>query len=282
MSKKPPVFIEKAAILRRALAKADQDSVSREQLKSFRAMPSNHGKEQGPFGQPSGLPTKGNLDAWSGRAEYHGAHAQRGPVAPRPQVESALTVLLRQQQAAEAAQVEAQKAIEEYRRAEAAHLSQQRAQLPLEDRLSLMPNLSNPKRDFLRQHPSFIDNPDIEAAHWQALDAGHADDSPEYFAHVAKQLDRLAPKPTAPESGTPRPPQPRGPVVSAPVSRDSISISTGRPVDTKITLTPAQREAAKFSMPGVAPEIAEREYAKNLIRLEQARRAGLLQNGEGR
>jgi hypothetical protein len=70
--------------------------------------------------------------------------------------------------------------------------------------------------------------------------------------------------------------------VSAPVSRDSISISTGRPVDTKITLTPEQREEAKFSMPGVAPEIAEREYAKNLIRLEQARRAGLLQNGDGR
>jgi hypothetical protein len=113
------------------------------------------------------------------------------PVAASPErpQESILASLLRQQQAAEAAQAEAQRAIEEYRRAQHAHLMQQQAQIPLEDRLALMPNLSTAKRDFLRQHPSFIDNPDIERAHWQALDAGHADDSPEYFAHVAKQLD---------------------------------------------------------------------------------------------
>jgi hypothetical protein len=41
-------------------------------------MPSNHGKEQGPFGQPSGLSKAGNIAAWSGRAEVHGAQAERG------------------------------------------------------------------------------------------------------------------------------------------------------------------------------------------------------------
>jgi hypothetical protein len=208
--------------------------------------------------------------------------AARGQFKVDPSAENALSVLLKQAQAAEEAQIEAQKAVEEYRRAQAAHMMEQQAKLPLEERLALLPDLTEAKRQFVRAHPEMLDNPANGALHFQALDLGHADDSPEYFAHIEKGLAaNKVEKPTPQPQPKPQSREPRGPTVSAPVSRESISISTGRPVDTKIRLTPEQREAARFTMPGVPAAEAERVYAQNLLRLEQAKRAGLLQNGNG-
>jgi hypothetical protein len=213
------------------------------------------------------------------------------PVKPQiePQAESALSVLLRQAQAAEAAQAEAQKAVEEYRRAQHAHLLQQQARLPLEDRLAQMTNLSPAKKDFIRQHPEILDRPDSGQLHFGALDSGAIEDSPEYFARLEEGLaaDRPESRPQAAEQAAPRPqPQPRpasGPVVSAPVHRESISYSTGRPVEgSKITLTPAEREAAHFSMPGIPKAEAEKAYAQNMLRMRQMKANGLLQDGGNR
>jgi hypothetical protein len=66
-----------AAHLKRALAKAD-DSATSEQLDALRKLPANHGREFGPWHQPSGLSRKNNVDAWSARASHHGQQAQRG------------------------------------------------------------------------------------------------------------------------------------------------------------------------------------------------------------
>jgi hypothetical protein len=200
-----------------------------------------------------------------------------------PQAErSALVAALKAAQEADAKAAEYQQAQEAYRRAQLAHELQQRAQLPLEERLALLPDLTEAKRQFIRAYPEMIDDPANGALHFQALDRGHADDSDSYFAFIEAGLKAKneRPKPTAPMI-EPKPPQPRV-VVAAPVSREAISITSGQPVTSKITLTPEQREAAKFSMPGIPAAEAERRYAANLIRLEQARRAGLLQNGDGR
>ena len=56
--------------------------------------------------------------------------------------------------------------------------------------------------------------------------------------------------------------------MSAPVSRDAPNLSTGRPQSRTITLSPAQRDAARIS------GISETEYAKNLIRLNELKAQG--------
>jgi hypothetical protein len=214
-----------------------------------------------------------------------------------PQAESALTVLLRQTQEAEAKAAEWQKAQEELRRTQAAMLMAQRAQLPLEDRLSMMPNLSDAKRSFIRNHPEILDRPDSGTLHFGALDLGIPEDSPAYFNHIENGLAaNNAEKPfTAGPLAIERPaivqqakelakqqPRSSGPVVSAPVSRDSISISTGKPLDTRVRLTAEQREIAHLSMPGIPKAEAEKAYAKNLLKMQTMKAGGLLQDGDGR
>jgi hypothetical protein len=67
-----------AAHLKRALAQAD-NSATTEQLDALKKTPTNHGREFGPWHQPSGLSiNKANIDAWSARAEHHGRQARLG------------------------------------------------------------------------------------------------------------------------------------------------------------------------------------------------------------
>jgi hypothetical protein len=80
MNKPKPPFkgARQAAHLKRALAAAD-DSATTEQLDALKKMPANHGREFGPWHQPSGLSiNKANIDAWSARAEHHGKMARVG------------------------------------------------------------------------------------------------------------------------------------------------------------------------------------------------------------
>ena len=58
--------------------------------------------------------------------------------------------------------------------------------------------------------------------------------------------------------------------MSAPVSRDSPSLATGRPTGGPVRLTPAQQEAARFS------GISEQEYARQLVKMERMKAAGEL------
>jgi hypothetical protein len=61
-----------------------------------------------------------------------------------------------------------------------------------------------------------------------------------------------------------------------------LSISTGQPLTSKITLTPEQRQAAHYSMPNLPKDQAEKVYAQNLLRMQSMKAQGLLQNGDGR
>jgi hypothetical protein len=75
-------------------------------------------------------------------------------------------------------------------------------------------------------------------------------------------------------------PRQRSMPVSAPVSRDSPSISTGRPqsIGTSVTLSAAEREIARdsFSDPSMSVEDRERLYAMNKRKMLLARANGTL------
>jgi hypothetical protein len=61
--------------------------------------------------------------------------------------------------------------------------------------------------------------------------------------------------------------------VSAPVSREVPSYSGGQ-APMRVTLTPAQREIARNCRPDLSPREAEALYARNCMRLNQAKREG--------
>jgi len=62
--------------------------------------------------------------------------------------------------------------------------------------------------------------------------------------------------------------------VSAPVSREIASPSTGRSTPQKVTLTAEERDIARQSMPGTDPGEAERIYAQQKLRLQEAKKQG--------
>jgi hypothetical protein len=89
----------------------------------------------------------------------------------------------------------------------------------------------------------------------------------------------------SPEEPMPAPARPmreprRGIQYSAPISRDSPSVATGRPASfaTSVTLSPAEREVARtsFSDPSMSIEERERLYAKNKLLMLQRRANGTL------
>jgi len=60
--------------------------------------------------------------------------------------------------------------------------------------------------------------------------------------------------------------------VSAPVSRETPSMSTGKPTSTRVTLTPAQRQAARDA------GVDEVTYARGVMELENRKKAGYYTN----
>ena len=134
---------------------------------------------------------------------------------------------------------------------------------PVEAQIESMTHLSVKQRDWLRNHRDAMTdqakNAYLGAAHWDAIRAGHAQDSEGYFAALEEKLGyRQATAPT----------ERRSPPVSAPVSRESPSLSTGKPTTSRIELTPAQREAARIS------GVDEFTYAKNLMKLNDLKKNG--------
>jgi len=86
--------------------------------------------------------------------------------------------------------------------------------------------------------------------------------APSPAAGLAKEMEERAQEP-------PRPPEkPKRVMVSAPVSREVPTSTTGRRAPAKITLTPTEVEHARVS--GVSVE----EYAKQKLRLAAVRASG--------
>ena len=133
--------------------------------------------------------------------------------------------------------------------------------------------INDAEKDWLRIHKDYLTEPRknarLGAAHYDAEDAGHRRGSEGYFQFIEKRLGLR--EPVKKEEAEPE--TRRSPTVAAPVSRDNISTTTGKPSTTKVTLTPQEREAAKIA------GIDEIEYARQKIILEQAKLEG--RYGEG-
>lgn len=126
---------------------------------------------------------------------------------------------------------------------------------------------------WLRSHPEYLRDPrknaKLQALHWDVLDEGHKPFSKEYFESVEVHLGmRDAPETERDdddEEGVA--PKRKGPVVSAPVTRDPPG--NNRPTrPSEVRLTKAQAEAAKLA------GITESEYSKQLLKMGKLKDEG--------
>jgi hypothetical protein len=140
---------------------------------------------------------------------------------------------------------------------------------PFEAYVSQFPQVT---ANWLRSHSEYVrdqrKNVRLQGAHFDAVEAGKTVNTPEYLEFIEEKLGlRQTDDDTDPDP-------PRRTPVSAPVSRDIPSPSTGRSVPSKVTLTPDEREAARFSFPDTEPGEAERLYAQQKLRLMQEKANG--------
>lgn len=142
---------------------------------------------------------------------------------------------------------------------------------PIERTLAQM-QVPDKAKDWLRSHTEFITdqrkNAKITAAHWDVVEAGHAAYSPSYFEDLEVRLGLRQRQDDTTDHEADEPTPRRNQQVSAPVTRDAPSPSTGKPVTTRITLSPEQREAAR------AAGVDELTYARNLIKLNELKKNG--------
>ena len=136
----------------------------------------------------------------------------------------------------------------------------------IEEYIDQIPNLLQSQRDWLKEHPETMTdqrvNMRLQAAHIEAEDMKYRPGTKQYFKHIEQRLGYAEPEEEEEEMAkTP---------VAAPPSKTATSPSTGRPTSSKITLTPEQREMAALS------NVDEVTYAKNLQRMQQAKRDGLI------
>lgn len=142
----------------------------------------------------------------------------------------------------------------------------------VEQMLSTMPGLLEKEREYIRKHPESLTNPAnqrrLEVAFLDAQQRGLERGSDDYFKLFDERLGyQQRPTPREEEMSTENnePPMP-----AAPVSRN---VPGQHESDTRVVLTPQQREAAKWA------GIDEFEYAKGLVKLRNAKKDGLLQQG---
>lgn len=122
-------------------------------------------------------------------------------------------------------------------------------------------NLPDTAKTWLKGHRDYVTDPrknaKIQALHWDIVDEGHEAFSTTYFESMERHLGLREPVQQQPQ---------KGPIVSAPVSRDVPGTVASKP--SQIRLSAAQREAAKIS------GVSEVDYAKNLIKFEQEKAVG--------
>lgn len=147
---------------------------------------------------------------------------------------------------------------------------------PLEAHIAQLPDLA---KNWIRGHREYMENQDknmdLQMAHLKAMKAKITPYTQSYIEFVEEELGLRQKKVTTdddPEDDPPEPP--RRVSVSAPVSREVVSPSTGRATPQKITLTAEEREMARLSMPNVDPGEAEKIYAQEKLKLQRLKAQG--------
>jgi len=171
------------------------------------------------------------------------------------------------------------------------HIAAQAA-TPLEQQLEQIAGLSVAQKAYLRVRPHALTRPDVlQAAHHYALQNQVPIDSPTYFQILDHALNLygnvpFTTPPTASPTETPthepRPaPMPQATddsysphIASAPPSRSEYAGSMPPPdaSNSRVTLSAAEREVAALS------GVSEVEYAKNKLKLQQMKKAGLIRD----
>lgn len=135
------------------------------------------------------------------------------------------------------------------------------------DQMDISPNA----KKFLKENRHYLTNPRLNAkmnaTHFDLVEEGYEPFSDDYLEEIKQ---RMAPKkkqePVVEEEVQPA--RRASEVVSAPVSREAPSSSGNGDRPGRVTLTVAQKEAAKMA------GISEAEYAKQLLRLRQEKANG--------
>jgi hypothetical protein len=136
------------------------------------------------------------------------------------------------------------------------------------------PQLPESALSWLHAHPQYLSDPEknaqIQWLHHVIVKEGKSAFSPEYFNRMEEHLGlREAPKePEKPQE------QQRTNIVSAPVSREVPSGGTGTRRNGQVTLSPAEKEAAKDA------GVTETEYAKQKLRLIEEKSKGNYSGGQ--
>jgi hypothetical protein len=163
---------------------------------------------------------------------------------------------------------------------------QEQPQDPLEAFLASVPVAT---ASWLRAHPEYMHDAEKNAAlqhfHWAAKRETGEEFTPRYIESLERHLGlrqerpngngaRQPTQPTVQRQAAPvRQQQHAGPPVSAPPTRDVPSMLSGRPASRRAPLTPAQREAARYS------GISDQEYAEQLEKYEFQKQQGMHQDG---
>lgn len=145
---------------------------------------------------------------------------------------------------------------------------------PPADPIDAMAQLSGKQKSWLKGHRDAQSDPAklarLGAAHYDALEAGHAADSDGYFQVLEERLGYRQPalQVRQAEIEVAAETQHRSMPMSAPVTREAPSVSTGRATPTRVELTAAQREAARIS------GVDDVTYARNFLRLQALKKEG--------
>lgn len=147
---------------------------------------------------------------------------------------------------------------------------------PIDAHIDAMPNLTVAQRQWLKSHRELMTdnrkNVRLQNAHFDAEDAGIKAGSDEYFKFLDEKLGyrKADPKPQEDdeEDDMPEDDRSRPGIVSAPPSRENRSMDSGKPSNSRITLSPEQREAARNA------GVDEVTYAKNLVKLNTFKKDG--------
>lgn len=147
---------------------------------------------------------------------------------------------------------------------------QPQPQLTVEQYIDQMHQLSPQQKSWLKQHPDALTDQTKNGAlgyfHQQAVAAGHAVNSDEYFAALETGLGYRKPETNGHQ---PEPERKASMPVSAPVQRSAPSMTNGAPASpTRVELTPEQREHARIA------GVDEVTYARNVLRLQELKRQG--------
>jgi len=147
---------------------------------------------------------------------------------------------------------------------------EQRVVPTVEQQIDQMPNLLPSQKTWLKAHPDAVTDARkyqrLGAYHFEAEDKGFQPGTQKYFDYLDERLGYKEPIVNDDNEEDDEPVTRR--TVQAPPSRGSISPNTGKTQNSRITLTPQEREAAEIA--GVDPLV----YATNKRKLEQLKSEG--------